>query len=80
MYLAAELLQGGKSRVVVPVPCKDVQGCTFGEVQEGLRCGSGAALAQLPRGWWGYHPWRFSRTMGCGTEGCGHDHGGVGWG
>jgi len=23
----------------------------------------GQALAQLPREWWGHHPWRCSRTM-----------------
>jgi len=63
--LAAELLAEGKPRVVVvPVLCKDVQGCTFGEVQEGLRCGSGVALTQLPREWWGHRPWRCSRAMG----------------
>jgi len=32
---------------------------------------SGDAVAQLPREWWGHHPWRGSGTMEMCTEGCG---------
>ena len=33
-------------------------------------------MAQLPREWWGQHPWRCSEPQRCGTEGRGH--GGLG--